>query len=108
MSPFIGFGIVRDVQDAVAFCWNDGIGTPAMQLLAQMVCVKRFVGHQGVEGQPLDQVRHTGNFAALTWKQRKAHQVGKRVRQGQNFRRQPTLRAPDRLISSPPFAPLAF
>ena len=91
MSPFVGFGIVRNVQDAVAFCWNDGTGTPAMQLLAQVVCVKRFVGHPGVEGQPFYQGRHAGNFASLTWKQRKAHQVAKRVRQGQNFRRQPAL-----------------
>ena len=65
-------------------------------------------GQEGVEGQPLDKLRHTGNFAALTWKQRKAHQVAKRVRQGQHLRRQPAFRAPDRLISSPPFAPLVF
>ena len=126
MSPFagfgfgFGFGIVRDVQDAVAFCWNDGIGTRSMQLLAQMVCAKRFVrcpamvclqtmrgGQQGVEGQPVNQGRQTGNFAALTWKQRKAHQVARRARQGRNFRRQPAFGTSDRLISSPPFAPLA-
>ena len=68
----------------------------AMQLGAQVVCVKCFVrcpamvclqtmrgGHEGVEGQPLDKLRHTGNFAALTREKRKAHQVAKRVRQGQ-------------------------
>ena len=108
MSPFVGFGIVRDVQDAVAFGGNDGLCIPAIQLGAQVVCIKGLFGHQGVESQPFDQGRHAGNFVALTWKKRKAHQVAKRVRQGQNFRRQPAFRAPDRLISSPPFAPLAF
>ena len=108
VSPFVGFGVVGNVQDAVAFGGNDGVGTPSMLRVAQVVCVKRFVGHQGVEGQPFDQGRHAGNFAALTWEQRKAHQIAERVRQGQNFRRQPAFRAPDHLISSPPFAPLAF
>ena len=50
-----------------------------------------LVCHQGVEAQPFDQGRHPGNFAALTRKQRKAHEVAKRVCQRQNFRRQPAL-----------------
>ena len=40
MSSFLGFGIVRDVQDvqdAVAFGGNDGLCAPAMQLGAQVV-----------------------------------------------------------------------
>ena len=46
-----------------------------MQLGAQVVCVKCSIGHEGVEGQPLDKLRHTGNFAALTRKKRKAERV---------------------------------
>ena len=91
VSPFVGFGVVRDVQDAVALGRNDSIGTPAMQVLAQVVCIKRLVGHQGFEGQPLDQGRHAGNFAALTWKQRKAHQIAERVGQRQHLGRQPAF-----------------
>ena len=104
VSPFVGFGVVRDVQDAVALGRNDSIGTPAMQVLAQVVCIKRFVrcplmvclqtmrgGHQGFEGQPLDQGRHAGNFAALTRKKRKAHQIAERVRQRQHLGRQPAF-----------------
>ena len=108
VSPFVGCGIVGDVQDAVAFCWNDGIGPSAKQLGAQVVCIKGLVGHQGVEGQPFDQGRHPDNFTALTRQKHEAHQVAERVCQRQNLRRQPAFRAPDRLISSPPFAPLAF
>ena len=91
MSAFVGFGVVRDVQDAVAFGGNDGLCIPAIQLGAQVVCIKGLVGHQGVESQPFDQGRHAGDFAALTWKKRKAHQVAKRVCQSRNFRRQPAF-----------------
>jgi len=37
MSAFAGFGVVRDVQDAVAFGGNDGLCIPAIQLGAQVV-----------------------------------------------------------------------
>ena len=91
VSPFVGFGVVREVQDAVAFGGNDGFCLPAVQLGTQVVCIKGLVGHQGVESQPFDQGRDAGNFVALTWKKGKAHQVAKCVRQGQNFRRQPAF-----------------
>ena len=45
MSPFVGFGVLGNVLDAVAFGGDDSIGLPAMQLGAQVDCAKRFVGH---------------------------------------------------------------
>ena len=45
---------------------------------------------------------------ALAGQQHKAHQVSQRVHQRDDFGRQSAARAPDGLILSPPFAPLAF
>src|ERR1700745_3055312 len=50
----------------------------------------------------------TARIMALGGQQHKAHQVSQRVHQRDDFGRQSAARAPDGLILSPPFAPLAF
>jgi hypothetical protein len=44
----------------------------------------------------------------LAGEKNEAHQVSEGIDQGDDFGRQSAARPPDRLILSPPFAPLAF
>jgi hypothetical protein len=45
---------------------------------------------------------------ALTGQQHEADQISKGIYKGDDFAAQSAARAPDSLILSPPFAPLAF
>ena len=54
-----------------------------------------------------DQGRHANKVVALAGQQDKADQVAQRVHQGDDLGGQAAARAPDRLVDSPPFAPVA-
>ena len=69
----------------VPFCGNDGLCFSLMQFLTQMVGIKGFVGQQGTECEPFDQVRHADNFAALARQQLKANEIAKRVCESENL-----------------------
>jgi len=108
MPPFVSFFIVWNVDIPIFLRGNDGSCTTVTQVLAQVVGVESPVGHQGIECETVEQVRHPDDLTALAGKQFETHEVSKGVGEGKNFGRQSTFRTPDGLIESPPFAPLAF
>src|ERR1700757_4312779 len=68
----------------------------------------RLVAEEGAKGDVCDQRGDAERIMALAGQQHKAHQVSQRVHQLDDFGRQSAARAPDGLILSPPFVPLAF
>ncbi len=80
----------------VAFCRNDGVRSPVVQILAQVIGVKCPVRHQGIEPKPLDQLRHTGDFTALAGKPFEPDKVAERVGEGKD----PLIKSEDRPWSS--------
>jgi len=93
---------------AVSFGGNDGLCAAFMQGAAQVIGVKGLIAEKRVKGQALNQRGDTDDFATLAGQQAEADQIAKGVHQGQNLGGQSAFRAPDGLIESPPFAPLAF
>ena len=99
---------MRDVDEPVAFGRNNSHGVARFESVTQMIGVKGLVGQHGIKRQPFDQRRDPGDFVALAREQLEAHEVAQSIGEGQNFGRQSAFGAPDSLIESPPFAPLAF
>ena len=73
-----------------------------------MIGIECFVGHQGTEREAINQVRRTDDLATLAGKQFETNEITQGVGERKNFGRQSAFRAPNGLIESPPFAPLAF
>ena len=108
MAPFVSLLIVRDVDFPIALCGNDSRRTAFMQGLTQVIGIESLVGHQGVEGEAIDQIRDTDDLAALAGKQFETNEIAQGIGERENFGRQSAFRTPNGLIESPPFAPLAF
>jgi len=53
-----------------------------------MIGIKSLVGHQGIEGEAIDQIRNTGDFIALAGKQFETHEIAQGISEGQNLGRQ--------------------
>lgn len=93
---------------SIGFWWNDGTGTTFVQLNPQPVGIEGLVGQKGIEINTLNQRFDTDHVVALTGQQHEADQISKGIYKGDDFAAQTAARAPDSLILSPPFAPLAF
>jgi len=93
---------------AAAVGGNDRLGAAGCEPVAQGIGVIGLVAEEDAEAQSLDQLGYGGDLAALAGQERKAHQIAQGVDQSEDFRRQSAFRPADRLILSPPFAPLAF
>ena len=108
MAPFVNLLIVRDRDYPIALCRNDSRRTAFPQGLTQTIGIESLVGHQGIEREAIDQIRYTDDLTALAGKQFETNEIAQGIGEGQNFGRQSAFRAPNGLIESPPFAPLAF
>ncbi len=82
---------MRKVDFPVPLRRNDGTRPRILQILTQMIGVKGFIGQKGSEYEPVNQVRHSDNFAALARQQLKANEVTEYVGEGENLGCQPAL-----------------
>ncbi len=108
MAPFVNLLIVGDMDFPIALCRNDSRCTAFLQGLTQTVGIERLVAHQGIEGEAIDQIRDADDLAALAGKQFETNEIAQGIGERKNLGRQSAFRAPNGLIESPPFAPLAF
>jgi hypothetical protein len=79
-----------------------------MQCCPQLVVVKGLVAEESAERQTLNQRCNTFAVVPLTRQQDKVDQVPQCIDQGDDLGRQAAARAPNSLVLSPPFAPVAF
>src|SRR3954464_3182583 len=108
VAPAVHLVVEADGGLAVGLGRDHRGGTTIVKLRSEPVGVERFVAEQSAEDDTLDQRRYTDGVVALTGQQYEAHQSAERVDKGDDLGRQPTARAANGLILSPPLAPLAF
>jgi hypothetical protein len=106
MPPFVHLKIVWDGSFPISLGGDDGDCTAFVQCGAQTVVVKGFVGNERGEIDILDQRLGTDAVVALTRQEHKASKISQRIGERYNFGRQPAARMANRLIESPPFAPV--
>src|ERR671932_334408 len=108
VAPAVHVAVEVDGGLAVGLGWDHRGGTTTVEVGPGPVGVEGLVAEQGAEGDALDQRLHADAVVPLAGQQDEAHQVAERIDQGDDLGRQAAARAADGLISSPPFAPLAF
>jgi len=106
MAPFVDLAVERDGPVAAAPWRDDGGGTVGGDAIAQRRRIEGLVAEESRIGEIRQQVVDAVDIVALAGKEDEAHQIAEGVDQGGDLRRQATARAPDRLILSPPFAPV--
>ena len=85
MAPLVGFFVVGDVNAAIVFCRNDGLGLARIEVLTQGIGVEGLVGKHGAKFEAADQLRHTNDFTALAGQKLEAHQIAQRIGERQNL-----------------------
>src|ERR687889_2322612 len=108
VAPAVHVAVEVDGALAVGLGWDHRGGTTIVEVRPEPVGVEGLVAEQGAEGDALDQRPHADAVVALAGQQDEAHRVAEGVDQGDDLGGQPAARAADGLISSPPFAPIAF
>ncbi len=108
MAPFVDLFVVWNMDHAIAFGRNDSLGVLLSEGFAQVICIECLVREHGIKRQTFDQSVNANNLAALAWKQFKADKISQGIGERENLCGQSAFRAPNGLIESPPFAPLAF
>jgi len=108
VPPAIDFIIIFPLHNSVRFWRDHGSCTAFAQLFKQPIGVKRLVSQQRSERNASDQRSHPLHIVGLPRQQQELYKITKRVHQCHDFGGQPAARAPNGLILSPPFAPVAF
>ena len=108
MSPSIDLLVVVDAEFSAGFRGYDGTSAALIELGAEPIDVESPVAQQGTESDAFDQRRHADRVVPLARQQDEVHQIAQGIDYGHDLGRQSAARAPDGLILSPPFAPLAF
>ena len=83
-------------------------GAACIELFEQPIGIERFVSQESTEVHAIDQRLDTLHVMSLAGQKYEVDQVSKHVDQSNDLGSQSPARAPDGLILSPPFAPLAF
>src|SRR3979411_381583 len=105
MPPFVHLLIDGERLCTARMLGDDGLGAACVEIGDNGVAVESLVGDQRVEGQSLDERRHTHRVEALSRQKHEAHEIAERVSEGQDFGGHAALRTADRLVLRPPFAP---
>src|SRR6188768_1610134 len=105
MAPFVHLLVDGERPCAARMLGDDDFGAARVEIGDNGVAVERLVGDQRVEGQSLDERRHTHRVEALSRQEHEAHEVAERIGKGQDFGGHATFRPADRLALGPPFAP---
>lgn len=106
MTPSIHGEIARDVPLAIGFWRNDGQSAALVEFAAKPIVVEALVADQRPDFDVIEQGFDANAIVALTRQENKARQIAQRVDQSDDLGRQAAARTPDRLILSPPFAPV--
>src|SRR5262245_19238407 len=106
VAPLVHLGVMRDRRFAVLLGRNDGDHAALVQAGAQGVTVERFVGDESIEIDVSDQRLDADAVMALAGKKNKVGEVSQRIDESHDLDRQPAARLADRLVLSPPFAPV--
>ncbi len=88
MAPFVNFFIVRDMDFPIALCRNDSRRIAFIQGLTQVIGIKSLVGHQGIEREAINQIRHTNDLTALAGKQFETNEIAQGIGERKDFGRQ--------------------
>ena len=56
-----------------------------------MIGIKCLVGHQGIEREAINQIRHTNDLATLAGKQFETNEIAQGIGERKNFGRQSAL-----------------
>src|SRR6187401_1721195 len=105
MAPFVHLLVDGERPCAARMLGDDDFGAARVEIGDNGVAVERLVGDQRVEGQSLDERRHTHRVEALSRQKHEAHEIAERIGEGQDFGGHAAFRTADRLVLSPPFAP---
>lgn len=108
VPPLVGVFIVVAQELPVRFRWDNRAGTACIELFEQPISVESLVSQESTEVYAIDQRLDTPHVMSLTGQKYEVDQVTERVDQSNDLGGQSAARAPDGLILSPPFAPLAF
>lgn len=100
--------IVIAQELAARFRWDDRGGSARIEFVEKPIGIERLVRQEGIEGNAIYERFHALNVVSLTGQENEVGQVSERVDQSNDLSGQSAARAPNGLMLSPPFAPLAF
>src|SRR6185312_15957488 len=106
VAPSIHVEVARDGMSAVGFGRDDRGCAPVGQFGAQPIDIEGLVAEERGEVDVLDERRDAEAVVALTGQQDEAGEIAQRIDQRDDLGRQAAARSPDRLILSPPLAPV--
>lgn len=106
VSPTIHREVARYAACPIGFGWDDGESPSLVQIGAKPIIVEGFVGDQRREVDVCEQRFDTDAVVALARQKDEARQIAEGVDQRDDLGRQAAARAADRLILSPPLAPV--
>ena len=107
VSPLVHLDVMRDRCLAICLGGDHGERSALVQCGAQGVTVERLVGDEGGEINTCDERLRADAIVTLAGKKDEADQIAQCVDERENLGRQAATRFADRLILSPPFAPVA-
>src|SRR5262249_21282530 len=105
VPPFVHLLVDGERLCAARVLGDDGLGAARVEVGDDDVAVERLVGDERVKGQSRDERRHAHRVVALSRQKHEAHEIAKRIGEGQDFGGHPAFRTTDRLALGPPFAP---
>ena len=105
MAFLVEFGIVRDGLGAGAVRGDHGADVVLAQVRPEGIGVEGLVGDQDLGRQAADERFGLSDVVRLTGGETNAQRIAERIYGDVQLGAQPPARAPDGLISSPPFAP---
>ena len=108
MPPRVGVFIIITQEFPVCFGRDDRAGAAHIEFFEHPIRVERLIGQESVEVHAIDQRLDPLYVVGLAGQENKVGKVAERIDQSNDLGGQSAARAPDGLILSPPFAPLAF
>ncbi len=106
VTPAIHSEIARNFPLSVGFGRDHGESAALVKRAAKPIVVEALLADQCVDFDAVEQRFNADTVVALAQQEHEARQIAQRVDQGDDFGRQAATRTPDRLILSPPFAPV--
>jgi hypothetical protein len=108
MAPLIHLAVIGNRLFPVTLRRDHRLGATLVQLRPQLVVVESLVAEKSGECQALKQPRNTFAIMPLTRQQDEIDQIAQCIDESEDLRCQAAARAPNSLMLSPPFAPVAF
>ena len=107
MAFFVDFSVMGDGNCPGTLRGNHRLTTSPGNEGAQFVRIIGLVSQHLAEGKALEKINGLRDVGRLTGRENEAQRIAKPVDKDVDFAAQPSARASDGLILSPPFAPAA-